>query len=155
MVQIGKSQIQGGAPNNFLHMKNERLVAPFQSTVTRFRSQDPDRRDDAIKQAGIANSLHGLASAGQEAMGSGYGSQQSFFSRSEPLEAHFTHSSDIHRSSLPAERLTSFGRVERFGDPTTQKNFRIGPKQLGPNPTTYHTYQGGFVQKKSYNLRFL
>jgi len=25
--------IEGGAPNNFLLMKNDRLVAPFQSTV--------------------------------------------------------------------------------------------------------------------------
>jgi len=38
LAGIGKNLTQGGAPNNFLLMKNERLVAPFQSTVTRFRS---------------------------------------------------------------------------------------------------------------------
>ena len=30
---IGSYSIEGGAPNNFLLMKNDRLVAPFQSTV--------------------------------------------------------------------------------------------------------------------------
>ena len=30
---IGSFSIEGGAPNNFLLMKNDRLVAPFHSTV--------------------------------------------------------------------------------------------------------------------------
>ena len=30
---IGSRQIEGGAPNNFLLLKNERLAAPFGSTV--------------------------------------------------------------------------------------------------------------------------
>ena len=30
---IGNLSVEGGAPNNFLLMKNDRLVAPFQSTV--------------------------------------------------------------------------------------------------------------------------
>ncbi len=47
ITAIGKTSTQGGAPNNFLLMKNERLVAPFQSTVTRFRSQDPDKSTNA------------------------------------------------------------------------------------------------------------
>ena len=44
---IGKTSTQGGAPNNFLLMKNERLVAPFQSTVTRFKSQEPEKSTNA------------------------------------------------------------------------------------------------------------
>jgi len=31
--QLGKIKIEGGAPNNFLLMKNERQSAPFNSTV--------------------------------------------------------------------------------------------------------------------------
>ena len=46
IVGVGKNPTQGGAPNNFLLMKNERLVAPFQSTVTRFRSQDAQKAMD-------------------------------------------------------------------------------------------------------------
>lgn len=30
---IGKDKIEGGAPNNFLLLKNDRLSAPFGSTV--------------------------------------------------------------------------------------------------------------------------
>jgi hypothetical protein len=30
---MGMRQIEGGAPNNFLLLKNERLAAPFGSTV--------------------------------------------------------------------------------------------------------------------------
>ena len=58
-------------------MKNDRLVAPFQSTVTRFKSQEADQREaiGLSRQAGIVNALHGLASAGQQALGSAYGSQ--------------------------------------------------------------------------------
>lgn len=37
LKDIGRPPVSGGAPNNFLLMKNERLVAPFQSTVTRFK----------------------------------------------------------------------------------------------------------------------
>lgn len=45
-MMMGKQPIQGGAPNNFLLMKNEKLVAPFQSTVTRFKSQEPPDTSD-------------------------------------------------------------------------------------------------------------
>ena len=54
-----------------------------------------------------------------------------------------------------ATKTTSFGAQERFSDPQEQKNFRIGPKNVGPTSTTYHTFNSGFVQKKSFNLRFL
>jgi hypothetical protein len=59
---MGKQPIQGGAPNNFLLMKNEKLVAPFQSTVTRFKSQEPrDTYDDySTRQATLANALNGF-----------------------------------------------------------------------------------------------
>ena len=85
-------------------MKNERLVAPFQSTVTRFKSQEPDRASvNMNKQIGIVNSLHGLASAGQQALGSGYGSQQSFFSRPNEMYHEFSGNSlsriEEHRNS--------------------------------------------------------
>jgi hypothetical protein len=30
---IGKHMLNGGAPNNFLHLRNEKLTAPFGSTV--------------------------------------------------------------------------------------------------------------------------
>ena len=33
---IGQQRIEGGAPNNFLLMKNDRQRAPFNSTVHRF-----------------------------------------------------------------------------------------------------------------------
>jgi len=33
---IAKQKIEGGAPNNFLLMKNDRQRAPFNSTVHRF-----------------------------------------------------------------------------------------------------------------------
>lgn len=65
--KVGKGPTQGGAPNNFLLMKNERLVAPFQSTVTRFKSQDQPKVAETanmVKQSNIINSLHGLAGAG-------------------------------------------------------------------------------------------
>jgi len=32
------SRIEGGAPNNFVLMRNDRQVAPFQSTLTRFKA---------------------------------------------------------------------------------------------------------------------
>ncbi len=86
---IGKPLTTGGAPNNFLLMKNERLVAPFQSTVTRFKSQEPTRAAEVAnlaKQQGVINALHGLANVGQQALGSAYGSQNSFFSRSAQYE---------------------------------------------------------------------
>ena len=35
---IGHQKIEGGAPNNFLLMKNDRQRAPFNSTVNRFSS---------------------------------------------------------------------------------------------------------------------
>jgi len=53
------------------------------------------------------------------------------------------------------DRNTTFARQERFADPLANKNFRIGAKPIGPTPTSYHTFQGGFVHKKSFNLRFL
>ena len=61
-MTMGKQPIQGGAPNNFLLMKNEKLVAPFQSTVTRFKSQEPPETSDYYnsKQASLANALHGF-----------------------------------------------------------------------------------------------
>jgi len=33
---ISQQKIEGGAPNNFLLMKNDRQRAPFNSTVNRF-----------------------------------------------------------------------------------------------------------------------
>lgn len=30
---IGQHMLNGGAPNNFLHLRNEKLTAPFGSTV--------------------------------------------------------------------------------------------------------------------------
>jgi hypothetical protein len=39
-VEVGNmanNKITGGAPNNFLLMRNEKHVAPFNSTVSRFK----------------------------------------------------------------------------------------------------------------------
>jgi hypothetical protein len=49
-------------------MKNERLVAPFNSTVTRFKSVEPTAMNSLSRQSGTAaaNALNGLASAGQQ-----------------------------------------------------------------------------------------
>jgi len=41
-------------------MKNERLVAPFQSTVTRFKSQEPPENDYITKQSSLAQALQGF-----------------------------------------------------------------------------------------------
>lgn len=47
----------------------------------------------------------------------------------------------------------TFGGADRFYDDNQQKNFRIGPKVMGPGPTHYQS-DNNFV-KKSFNLRFL
>ena len=39
--QFGAFSLQGGAPNNFLLLKNNKSAAPFQSTVPRFSSEKP------------------------------------------------------------------------------------------------------------------
>lgn len=38
---FGSFTLQGGAPNNFLLLKNNKSAAPFQSTVPRFVSETP------------------------------------------------------------------------------------------------------------------
>jgi hypothetical protein len=40
-AQFGSFTLQGGAPNNFLLLKNNKSAAPFQSTVPRFASEAP------------------------------------------------------------------------------------------------------------------
>lgn len=43
---MGHGQIEGGAPNNFLLMRNDRLAAPFGSTVKKgwlHDEREPDR----------------------------------------------------------------------------------------------------------------
>ena len=39
---FGGSRIEGGAPNNFVLMRNDRQVAPFSSTLSRFKSEVPE-----------------------------------------------------------------------------------------------------------------
>ena len=39
-IPFGHQMIQGGAPNNFILMKNEKQVAPFNSTVGRFKNSN-------------------------------------------------------------------------------------------------------------------
>jgi hypothetical protein len=39
--------------------------------------------------------------------------------------------------SLITSKTTSFGGDNRFKDESKQKNFRIGPKTMGPGPTSY------------------
>ena len=48
---------------------------------------------------------------------------------------------------------STFGNSDRFTDQLKQKNFRIGPKMVGPGPSSYNK-EAAFV-KKSFNLRFL
>ena len=57
-------------------MKNERLVAPFNSTVTRFKSVEPTSMNSLSRQSGVAaaNALNGLMNAGQQLMTSAYNS---------------------------------------------------------------------------------
>ena len=89
------------------------------------------------RQASIVNALHGMAHVGQQALASAYGSQVSFFSqgslgRMESLKN--------GGAPLPSyKNKPNFSKDERFSDPNTQKNFRIGPKTVGPSATTYHT----------------
>lgn len=42
------NKIQGGAPNNFMLMRNEKTVVPFQSKVTRFNTSDNDIHNMSI-----------------------------------------------------------------------------------------------------------
>jgi hypothetical protein len=39
--QLGQFKLSGGAPNNFLLLKNNKFSAPFSSTVNRFGSEAP------------------------------------------------------------------------------------------------------------------
>eukprot|EP00347_Sterkiella_histriomuscorum_P018631 403344779 len=144
---LAHSFIQGGAPNNFLLMKNEKRQAPFQSTVNRFKSVDSNLTQS--KSTSIILLLPIYLIIPQHMLfiqGIGHGACMS--------------TQDSHNISKSTDRQTfynknraSFGMADRFSDQQKQKNFRIGPKIMGPGPTSY-TQDNGF-NKKSFNLRFL
>jgi hypothetical protein len=92
--------------------------------VTRFKSTDTQKalaEQHSRQQASIVNSLHGLASAGHQTLmgGTGYGSQQSFFSKGAEViqeKAVNHHSNSVARVDLNKQK-TTFGREDRFADP--------------------------------------
>lgn len=92
-------QITGGAPNNFLLMRNEKVQAPFSTTVKRFQGDKTDNN------------------------------QRKFCLLSEIGPGAYNHALDLTNSGkIQAKtKKTTFGVDERFSQFGRKKNWRIGP----------------------------
>lgn len=129
-AQFGSFTLQGGAPNNFLLLKNNKSAAPFQSTVPRFASEAPKCMKSELGPGS-------------------YSTSQCF-----DLSLDKKNKQDV---LYPGQvRAQAFSQVERFSDPTApHKNFRIGKPVALPCVGTYNPDVSSFGRSKhGFNCRF-
>jgi len=127
---FGSFTLQGGAPNNFLLLKNNKSAAPFQSTVPRFVLERPKCMKNEL-------------GPGQYSTASNFD-----MSRDRKNKPDLLHPGQ--------SRPQAFSQVERFPDPmAAPKNFRIGRPPAAPSVGTYHPEQSSFVgARQGFNARF-
>lgn len=127
---FGAFTLQGGAPNNFLLLKNNKSAAPFQSTVPRFVADTPKCMTNELGPGQYTTA----------------GNFDISLDRKNMPEVLF-----------PGHvRPQGFSQVERFADATAApKNFRIGKPAALPCVGTYNAEISSFGKGRTgFNCRF-